>query len=114
MLLGLQTGDQFENSKRNREKHENAFRKHKDAEMFDVDGYSLNGNFNTFVKFTKPLLENYNVILSSLGPKVGALSLFKVKQKLPDVALSYAPSNEFNRDYSNGIGDCIHGILGKI
>jgi hypothetical protein len=111
LLLGLQTGEQFENTRRNREKHKNAFRKHNDAKMFDVDGYSLNGNFNTFVKFTKPLLENYNVILSSLGPKVGALSLFKVKQKLPDVAMTYTPSNEFNRDYSSGIGDCIHGIL---
>lgn len=111
LLLGLQTGEQFDNVKRNREKHKSTFKKHRDAEMFDVDGFSLNVNFDIFVKFTEPLLEKCNVILSSLGPKVGALSLFKVKQKLPDVAMSYAPSNEFNREYSSGIGDCIHGML---
>ncbi len=111
LLLGLQTGGQFDNARKNRAKHESAFEKHRDVEMFDVDGYSLERSHDKFMEVTEPLLKDHNVILSSLGPKVGALSLFTVKRMLPDIAMSYAPSNEFNREYSSGIGECIHGIL---
>jgi len=111
LLLGLQTGEQFDNAMQNRAKHESAFEKHRNVEMFDVDGYSLDIIQDNFMQVTKPLLVDHNVILSSLGPKVGALSLFTVKLMLPDVAMSYAPSNEYNREYSSGIGESIHGIL---
>jgi len=111
VLLGLQTGDQFDNVRQNREKYKSAFNTHRNVEILDVDGYELDGIQDAFVKSTEPLLEHHNVILSSLGPKIGGLALFRVKQRLPDVALSYAPSNEFNQVYSSGIGDCIHGVL---
>ena len=111
LLLGLQTGKQFNNVKQNRETHTKAFQGHRNTETFDIDSYSLDKNCDAFIAKTKNLLETHNVILSSLGPKLGALSLFKVKLALPDVAMSYAPSNEFNREYSEGIGDCIHGVF---
>jgi hypothetical protein len=111
LLLGLQTGDQFQNVEQNRKKHEAAFAKSKDTDLFDVDGYSLNESYHELKMRIEPLLEKYNIILSSLGPKIGALSLFMVKRTFPEVAMSYAPSNEFNRDYSKGIGALIHGIL---
>jgi hypothetical protein len=111
LLLGLQTGDQFGNAAQNRQKHVDAFARHRDTDLFDVDGYSLNECYNAFVVVTAPLLDQYNVIISSLGPKIGALSLYLLKQSFPNVAMSYAPSNEFNRKYSTGIGGCIHGML---
>lgn len=111
VLLGLQIGDQFRNSKQNRQKHEEAFSTRRDIELFDVNGFSLESTYQGFTKKITPLLDNYNIILSSLGPKVGALALYKIKQDYPDVALCYAPSNEFNREYSSGVGDGIHGIL---
>lgn len=111
VLLGLQTGDQLENPEQNRQKHEKAFSTRRDIELFDVDGYSLKSIYHVFEGKITPLLDNYNIVLSSLGPKVGALALYKIKQEYPDVALCYAPSNEFNREYSKGIGDCIYGIL---
>ena len=111
LLLGLQTGGQFENVKKNRQKHEDAFLKHKYIDLFDVDGYSSSNSFDMFSKKTESLIKDYNVILSSLGPKVGALALFMVKQKFPEVAMSYAPSNEFNKEYSKGIGACIQGNI---
>lgn len=111
LVLAVQAGEQFDNTKQNRVKHENAFSKHRDVEMCDVDGYSFQQTRDKFLEITQPLLAKYNVILSSLGPKIGALSLFGVKKNMPEVAMSYADSNEFNREYSIGIGDCIHGIL---
>ena len=111
LVLALQTGAQFDNSGKNREKHKDAFDKHRGVEIYDVDGYSFQKTRDHLMKITHPLLDEYNVILSSLGPKIGALSAYAVKQDLPDVALSYTPSKEFNRGYSSGIGDCIHGIL---
>lgn len=111
VLLGLQTGDQFGNFEQNRKKHENAFSTRRDIELFDVDGFSLESTYQGFRKRITPLLDNYNIILSSLGPKVGALALYKIKQDYPDVALCYAPSNEFNREYSSGVGDGICGTL---
>ncbi len=111
LVLALQTGEQFDNPAQNREKHKNAFDKHRGVEMYDVDGYSLQHIRDKLLEIIRPLLDKYNVILSSLGPKIGALSAFAVKQELPDVAMSYAPSREYNRKYSTGIGDCIHGTL---
>ncbi len=111
LVLVLQTGGQFNNPALNRNKHRDAFDKHRGVEMHDVDGYSFQQMRDTLMEIAKPFLDNYNVILSSLGPKIGALSAYAVKQSLPDVAMSYAASNEFNREYSNGIGDCIHGTL---
>ena len=111
VLLGLQTGEQFENVIQNRQKHENAFAKRHNVEMFDVDGYSLEDCFNTFETQIQRFTGEYNIIISSLGPKIGALALYKLKQCHPDIALCYAPSNEYNHDYSRGIGDCIYGIL---
>jgi hypothetical protein len=112
LLLALQTGEQFENIKQNRQKHIDAFSKRRDTEFFDVDGYSLDNSYETFKEKTGSLIESYNVVISSLGPKVGALSLYRLKQFFPDITMSYAPSNEFNHDYSKGIGVCVYGILG--
>lgn len=111
LVLALQTGGQFDNPALNRERHQEAFDKHRGVEMHDVDGYSFQQTRDKLREITQPLLDEYNVILSSLGPKIGALSVFAVKQVLRDMAMSYAPSNEFNHEYSSGIGDCIHGTL---
>ena len=65
-------------------------------------------------RVVKSVNEKYNIILSSLGPKIGSLALFLVKQRLPEVALAYAPSNEFNRDYSKGLGSCLYGNMNQV
>ena len=111
VLLAVQTGDQLGNIEANKNKHQKAFGQDRDVEMFDFDGYSLLDASDRLFDKVKPLAQEYNVILSSLGPKVGSLALFIVKQRIPEVALAYAPSNEFNREYSKGIGNCVHGIL---
>jgi len=56
-------------------------------------------------------LEKYNIILNSLGAKISAISLFKLWLSYPQLALSYIPSKEYNKDYSSGIGE---GYSGQI
>ena len=49
--------------------------------------------------------------MSSLGPKPSAIALYRLKKKYPQTSLAYTPSNEFNRDYSYGIGEKCTGQL---
>lgn len=111
VILGLQTGTQYGNYEQNRKKHEEAFSGRRDIELFDVDGYSVDNTFEAFASKISSLADEYNIVLSSLGPKIGALALFRVKKMYPDIALCYAPSNDFNHDYSKGITESIYGVL---
>lgn len=53
---------------------------------------------------TESYLESHNIIFNSLGAKISAITLFKIWLEYPQVALSYIPSKEYNREYSTGIG----------
>ncbi len=53
----------------------------------------------------------YNVIMSSLGPKLTAITLYKLHRENEARGLVYAPSNEFSLEYSSGIGPCFEGTL---
>lgn len=52
-----------------------------------------------------------NIIMSSLGPKLSAIAMYRIQKARPEIALAYAPSREFNREYSKGTGAVYHGRL---
>jgi hypothetical protein len=110
LLLGIQTGMQYENLHQNRERHEAGFTRHRGVKYFDIDGYSVNNCLLTLENETRHFKDS-NVVISSLGPKLSALALYEFKVKNKDIALSYAPSNEYNHEYSSGYKDRIIGIL---
>ncbi|MGE0090793.1 MAG: hypothetical protein AB7S50_15075 [Bacteroidales bacterium] len=110
-LLGIQIGSQFSNLKLNSEKHIKEFTNTPGIKIFDVDAYSDDRGLNTIRKHLLDYVDNSNLIMSSLGPKLTAVSLFKIAQEFDNVALSYAPSNEFNIEYSRGIGDTLTGTI---
>jgi hypothetical protein len=56
-------------------------------------------------------VNRYNIIFNSLGAKTSAISLFKIWLKHPEVALSYIPSKEYNREYSKGLGESFAGEI---
>jgi hypothetical protein len=56
-------------------------------------------------------LENHNIIFNSLGAKTSAITLFNIWLRYPQVALSYIPSKEYNKEYSSGIGQCYSGDI---
>ena len=49
--------------------------------------------------------------MTSLGPKLSAIALYLLHRKYAGTSLVYAPSNEFNKDYSNGLGEAVTGML---
>lgn len=111
LVLGIQIGDQFKNTRKNREEHMSGFNRNKEIIWFDVDGFSLEYALASIEKIIDPLVEETNMILASLGPKISALALYKYHQKHPKTAMAYAPSNEFSRDYSKGLKETIAGML---
>lgn len=52
---------------------------------------------------TDEVLEKYNVLICSLGPKIQSLGIYKFHQNHNEVALLYAPSKDYADDYSTGI-----------
>lgn len=111
IFLGLQVGEQFESAKRNRTEHKEKLTRNKNIRWFDINGHSVKESLASLEKYVSPFLNEKNIILSSLGPKVGALALYRFHQLHPKTAISYAPSNEFNKEYSHGIQKTIAGTL---
>jgi hypothetical protein len=109
-FLGLQTGEQLDNQNLNVDKTKMAFSK-KQGEWFDVDAYSHDHGFRIIAKQLEPHFATSNIIMSSLGPKLSAIALYRLHKLHPQTSLAYTPSNEFNRRYSAGIGQGHDGSL---
>ncbi len=110
-FLGIQVGDQFYNQSLNVEKHKKEFGSDPGVKLFDVDAYSNDQGFNIIEEQIKSHLEHSNFIMSSLGPKPSAVALYRLHKLHPETALAYAPSGEFNPEYSYGIGEPVVGQL---
>lgn len=78
-----------------------------DVRDFEFDAYSVDFGFEKIMSETKSLFEESNVIMASLGPKVTSIPLYMIHKKFLNSSLVYTPSNEFNLNYSKGIGDCV-------
>lgn len=107
LIIGLQVGDQFENSERNRSKHKAGFSRNKEIKWFDMDGFSLEKSIAALEKHVGNLVTESNVIFTSLGPKISSLAIFKYHVKHPQTSIAYTPSNEFNKNYSHGFKNTI-------
>jgi len=76
-----------------------------------MDAFSPDHGEAVLLKQVKPYLDSHNIIMSSLGPKVSAVALYRIQREHREVGLAYAPSRDFNKDYSSGIGEAITGVL---
>ena len=78
---------------------------------FEIDAFGDDHGYGAFERQLSDIVEDYNVVLSSLGPKLTAVSLYRLQRRWPEVGLVYAPAKEFNREYSRGIGRLFVGDL---
>jgi len=108
--LGIQTGDQFDNEKENKDKFEGEFRNRESIISFNLDAYSEGHGCNEIEVVIKDNADA-NILMTSLGPKLSSIPLFLLKKKYLNTALVYGPSNEYNPEYSHGIGDLTQGII---
>jgi len=111
IYIGLQIGSQYKNEEMNRRKHEELLGKDSRVTFFDIDCYSFESTLNTLEKQISPLLGKANLLITSLGPKISALGLYAYKWLHEEIALVYAPSNEYNPEYSKGYQDRISGTV---
>lgn len=107
IVLGIQSGIQFSNDTRNNIR---MFKVEVDTEEINIDAFADDLGFSAIDTAIIGLNEAYNIVLASLGPKLTALSMYKIYQKFPDIGLSYLPCKEYNLNYSKGTGDMVKGI----
>lgn len=106
-LLGIQKGSQFNNeSRNNEEKHLLECKGLTECISFEIDAYSGDNGYSTLYSEINKL-EDYNIIASSLGPKLTSLSLYKYYLANSNIALSYVPCKEYNLNYCSGLGETI-------
>ena len=114
VFLGIQTGDQFDNQSQNAEWHRSELKSEYqefNVEEFNINAYASDRGEEVVRQIVTSNKEKYNMIMSSLGPKLTSISLFRVYEEFPETALAYTPSSDFNRDYSSGIKESISGDL---
>lgn len=107
--LGLQVGTQYDNCGRNAEKHRERYRTRGDVEFFEVDAYAEDRGAAAIGGQLQNMVGDANVVVASIGPKVSAVTLFHMQRLWPDIGLVYAPAKEFNKEYSEGIGESLWG-----
>lgn len=64
-------------------------------------------NINSLAQMAGPLLNEFNVVCASFGPKLGSVLLFQLIRRLPDIGLSYVPAGIHNEELSRGTGDIL-------
>jgi hypothetical protein len=69
-------------------------------------------NFSILCDLVQPLIDKYNVVCSSFGPKLGSILLFKLIQKFPEIALSYVPAGVHNPELSIGSSTIMNFSIG--
>jgi hypothetical protein len=111
VLVGIQTGSQFGNKLLNTARHLQEFQGSSATKLFKIDAYAADCGYESLVREIKEQLTDSNLIMASLGPKTSAVALYRIHKKYPQTSLAYAPSREFNPDYSFGIAETLFGQL---
>lgn len=75
------------------------------SKKINISQYNDAWGYDIIEETIKNILETSNLIVASLGPKTGAISVYQCFMKYPQIALAYVPCKEFNIDYCNGIGE---------
>jgi hypothetical protein len=111
--LGIQKGLQFDNQNRNiKEQHIAECKGQTEIEIFDIDAYIQEDAMEILELQISRFKDKYNIIISSLGPKISAVSIYELFLNHPQIALTYVPTKEYNVNYSTGI--ILEPIIGKI
>lgn len=104
ILLAVQSGEQLENLERNLNMKKEYLRCPEEMiQCFYIDAFSEDHGYFEIKKHLDLYREENNIIMCSLGPKSGAIALFKLNMDFPEYGLVYTAANEYNSTYSSGI-----------
>ncbi len=107
VILCIQKGAQFHNDTRNGSNQHELMCKSagvSDITSMEIDFYGEDFGEDA-INSVISSLSDYNIIISSFGPKPSAIGVYKAYQKHKEVALCYVPCKEYNKDYCKGIGN---------
>ena len=76
-----------------------------------IDCYGEDGGYEVIEKVVAENLSDYNIVVSSLGPKLSSISVYRTFLKHPEIALTYIPCREYNKNYCEGIGDSFESVI---
>jgi hypothetical protein len=111
VLVGVQTGSQFENESKNLDANRALLERRTDVTFFPIDAYAPDHGFSAIHRAVSDKADAFNIVAASLGPKPSAIALYRLHCLHTEIALVYAPSRQFNMGYSSGIGESIAGEL---
>ena len=111
LLVGLQSESRFRRNIEAMNDCRERLQKEHDCIVFELDAYAADRGLAAVERQLEALGGRYNVIMSSLGPKLTAISLYQIQRTAKEFGLVYAPSTQFSEDYSEGIGDGFRGEL---
>ena len=112
LLVGLQSKSRFTRNYEAMKNHRDRMSKEYDCKFFELDAYSDDRGLATIQRELGKIDETCNIVMSSLGPKLTAITLYELQRARPEVGLAYAPATEFSGDYSFGIGESLWGTCG--
>lgn len=110
VILMLQSGTQFDNDSRNvAEEHIKSCVhmgvSEQNIEIVYINSYEDDWGYSILNLSYEKVSVDYNVIVASFGPKLGAVTCYQLNRFNPKVGLCYLPSKEYNIEYCNGIND---------
>lgn len=106
-----QKGKQFDNMIRNsgispKTEFENII-----IEKIEIDSYNIEESYKILDDLIAQNMD-FNIVITSQGPKTSAISTYRAYLSNNDVALAYVPAREFSGEYSYGINS--KSIVGEI
>lgn len=111
LMIGIQVTSLFERNDSTMMEYRETLEKEYNCEIFDLDAFADDRGMTEIQEVLEPLDSSYNIIMSSLGPKLTAITLYQLQRQNERIGLVYAPSNQYNPDYSIGIGRCFEGTI---
>ena len=94
--------------------HRSLLEKELECDFFEIDAFEVGHGYSTLRQKLEEPAKEFNVVMTSLGPKLSAVALYRLARAHPEVALAYAPSKYYNIDYSHGLGEGINGYIDDI
>lgn len=111
LMIGVQAATQFERNREAMIKYRQMLQKESDCSIFELDAFSEDRGMDAIERQLQSIESSYNIIMSSLGPKLTAITLYKIRKKRKEIGLVYTPSKQYNKNYSHGIGHRYYGAV---
>ena len=111
LIIGIQNASQFSRNDETIIKYRDMLQKESDCDIFELDAFDTDRGIAIIERKLGNIDSSYNVIMSSLGPKLTAITLYMIKKNKDKIGLVYTPSAQYSQDYSSGIGRCFSGSI---